>query len=520
MASNLYPLIYKPGIKKDGTPFQSEYCTDGKWIRFNEGKVKKIGGMIAATIGVNQNVSNLLLLPNGNNIDVYIASTTGINSYQLNSNFNYNNITTPILGAIPNAIWQSEVITNPLGAINILNPRRDLVYLGINNLDVDNDGDATLYSGVIGTPLNQVNNGFNPKCNSGLCFAPPFLFVYGSGGLIQWSAANDPLVFNGGGSNSQVIANDKIIYGKVIRGGINTPTILFWSLSSVIRFISTSDNYNAPTFSVDTISRSSSILSSRCVVEYDGVFFWPGIDRFFVYNGLVQEVLNNINFDYFFDNIDMDYRQNVFGIKNPKYGEIWWFYPEKINTPGRPNVARGINTRALIYNKRENAWYDTAISRNCGVYSDSLGLFTTYGNPLENNDGSDYLWFHEQGITQNNRAINSNDPILSSFTTPTISWAAFNPLKQLTGVDRWMEIKRIEPDFAFATGVNASMNVIVNTQEYAQLLPVQSAPYTFSNDTGKIDIHLQGRHITFTFSSSDDFEMGHVMLLLSIGDGR
>lgn len=514
MASNLYPLIYKPGIKRDGTQFQSEYCTDGQWIRFNEGKVKKIGGMIAPNLGVNPTASNILLLPfndngngNGNNIDVYIASTTGINSYRLNSNFNYTGQTTALIGN-GYLLWQSEVITNPLGAINILNPRRDLVYLGINSLDINNSGDALLYSGVIGTPLNQINNGFNPKCNSGLCFAAPFLFVYGSDGLVQWSAANNPLVFDSGGSSSQVIANDKIIYGKAIRGGVNTPTILFWSLSSVIRFINTSTNFNAPTFSVDTVSRSSSILSSRCVVEYDGVFFWPGTDRFFAYNGVVQEVLNNTNLNYFFDNIDMNYRTNVFGIKNPKFGEIWWFYPEK--------GSGGVNTRALIYNKRENAWYDTAITRNCGVYSDSLGLLATYGTPLVNNDTINYLWFHEQGINQIN--VTGGATIPSSFTTPTISWAAFNPLKQLTGVDRWMELKRIEPDFVMDNG--GSMDVVINVREYAQSAIVTSAPYTFFSDTGKIDIHLQGRHITFTFSSISNFEMGHVMLLLSIGDGR
>lgn len=516
MASNLYPLIYKPGIKRDGSLFQSDYCTDGQWIRFTEGKVKKIGGMKAPNLGVNPTASNILLLPsNNNNIDVYIASTNGINSYTLDPDFNYTGQTTALIGN-GYLLWQSEVVTNPLGATNILNPRQDIVYLGITSLDINNSGNAFLYSGLINAPLNQIDAGFNPKCNSGLCFAAPFLFVYGSGGLVQWSAINNPLVFNGGGSNSQVIANDKIIYGKAIRGGVNTPTILFWSLSSVIRFINTSTN-NTITFSVDTISKSSSILSSKCVVEYDGVFFWPGTDRFFVYNGVVQEVLNNINFDYFFDNIDMNYRQNVFGIKNPKFGEIWWFYPEKVGTTGRPNVPQGTNTRALIYNKRENAWYDAGISRDCGVYSDSLGLFSTYGRPLVNNDNINYLWFHELGINQIN--VNGNaTAIQSSFTTPTISWAAFNPLKQLTGVDRWMELKRIEPDFVMDNG--SSMDVVINVKEYAQSAISPSAPYTFFSNTGKIDIHLQGRHITFTFLSSDNFEMGQVMLLLSIGDGR
>ena len=47
MADYIFPLTYKAGINRDGSAFQPEYCNDGQWIRFNEGKVKKIGGVIS-----------------------------------------------------------------------------------------------------------------------------------------------------------------------------------------------------------------------------------------------------------------------------------------------------------------------------------------------------------------------------------------------------------------------------------------------------------------------------------------
>ena len=50
MKDRLYPLLFKSGIKKDGTPFQGEYCTDGQWVRWQRGNVRKIGRMLGANV--------------------------------------------------------------------------------------------------------------------------------------------------------------------------------------------------------------------------------------------------------------------------------------------------------------------------------------------------------------------------------------------------------------------------------------------------------------------------------------
>ncbi|MGL5716204.1 MAG: hypothetical protein ACRCX2_24515, partial [Paraclostridium sp.] len=271
-------------------------------------------------------------------------------------------------------------------------------------------------------------------------------------------------------------------------------------------------------FKIDVISKSSSILSSRCVVEYDGVFFWIGTDRFFVYNGIVQEMPNTMSTNYFFDNLDFNYRQKVFGVKNTKYGEIWWFYPEK----GQGNSVQ--NTRALIYNKRENSWYDTEISRDSGVFFEDSGFMCTFGKALQNRDEYFYIWRHEVGINQHwspvaqGGNVRQTVPIPSGFTTPTFSWSAFNPLKQQTGIDRWVDLRRIEPDFKMDADGD-TMNVVVNTKEYAQSPNVASAPTTFTRTTGKLDMNVQGRHMNLAFFSDKNFEIGYTLMLLGIGDG-
>lgn len=529
MAAQLFPILYKPGIRRDGTPFQSEYCTDGQWVRFQKGRIRKIGGMAGVDFRRNAEpltqVSNILIFSNpdsndlGNKYYVYVASAQGIFARTIHPNFATPNAPAEQLNLAinnPLALWQSAIVINPG------NNKRHIVFLSTNSAQSINDSTPpVLYEGELfsGNLVNNTFTGVDPDSNGGLCYSHPYLFLYGSNGTVQYSANNNPFNFtinaNNPASGGKLnISEDKVIFGRPIRGGSNSPSILFWTLSSVIRVTNVGDL--TVEFRKDVISKSSSILSTRCVVEYDGLFFWPGTDRFFVYNGTCVEMINNTNVDYFFGNLHFGQRQNVFGVKNPRYGEIWWFYTEK----GKQG-----NSRAIIYNKRENSWYDTAITREAGVYFDQESIFATYGKSMtEPNNGRTFLWRHEESITGGERFyLQPNQykakDLPSFFTTPTISWAAFNPMQQLTGIDKWVEVRRIEPDFLIR-GSGSKVQVVINTREYAGSIVDQTDPIDINHE--KTDVNVQGRHISFTFiiTGNYDLEMGHTLLLLSTGDGR
>jgi hypothetical protein len=83
-----------------------------------------------------------------------------------------------------------------------------------------------------------------------------------------------------------------------------------------------------------------------------------------LYNGVVKEVPNNMNQNYFFDNLNYDERQKVYATKVPRFGEIWWFFPSGDATECDD---------CIIYNIRENCWYDagTAVGarRSAGYFS-------------------------------------------------------------------------------------------------------------------------------------------------------
>ena len=195
----------------------------------------------------------------------------------------------------------------------------------------------------------------NISVSGGVVSLHPYLFVYGNNGLIQNCSAGNTNDWVSADANATNVASGKIVQGLPVRGGSNAPSGLFWSLDSLIR-VSFIGGTGTPAqyWRYDIISSQSSILSSQSAIEYDGVYYWCGVDRFLLYNGVVKEIPNSMNQNYFFDNLNYDQRQKVWVTKVPRYGEIWWFYPRGDATEC---------TDAIIYNVRENIWYDAGEAR-------------------------------------------------------------------------------------------------------------------------------------------------------------
>jgi hypothetical protein len=190
----------------------------------------------------------------------------------------------------------------------------------------------------------------NISVSGGVVSLHPYVFVYGNNGLIKNCGSGNLNDWVSADANEVNVATGKIVQALPVRGGSNAPSGLFWSLDSLIR-VSYVGGVGTPAqyWRYDIISSQSSIMSSQSVIEYDGVYYWCGVDRFLLYNGAVKEIPNSFNQNYFFDNLNYAQRQKVWVTKVPRYGEIWWFYP-------RGNATEC--TDAVIYNIREQCWYD------------------------------------------------------------------------------------------------------------------------------------------------------------------
>jgi len=205
----------------------------------------------------------------------------------------------------------------------------------------------------------------NISVSGGVVSLHPYVFVYGNNGLIKNCSAGNTNDWVSADANEVSVATGKIVQGLPVRGGSNAPSGLFWSLDSLIR-VSYIGGTGTPAqyWRYDLISSQSSILSSQSVIEYDGIYYWCGVDRFLLYNGVVKEIPNTFNQNYFFDNLNYAQREKVWVSKVPRFGEIWWFYP-------RGNATEC--TDAIVFNVRENVWYDAGEAlgarRSAGYFS-------------------------------------------------------------------------------------------------------------------------------------------------------
>jgi hypothetical protein len=378
------------------------------------------------------------------------------------------------------------------------------------NMDcICNDVDGQIFFGeVLGTGLlKSVKLPADANVTGGIVSLHPYLFYYGTDGIIGWSKPGEPtnLTDFANGAGFARVWGQKIIKGLPLRAGSGSaPAGIFWAYDAVIRATFTG---GANVFQFDVVATDTSIISENCVVDYDGVFFWCGTDRFMMFNGVVREVPNQMNLNYFFDGINPRESTKVFAFKVPRYGEVWWCYP-------RGDAIEC--THAVVYNVRENTWYDTELpnlGRSAGSFNNSFAAPILTG---VEGVGNDYrVWVQEQGVDEID-GPNIN-PIRSFFETADLS-------SVVQGKNEYVRITRIEPDFV----QNGPMTVQVTGRANARAPEVFSSIFTFvdPNDITEpqqqiVMLKEQRRELRVRFESNavyGNYQMGQIIGHISTGD--
>lgn len=431
MTKKVFSLDTKPGVQRDGTVFDKQFYNSGRWVRFQRGRPRKMGGFREIVNDLAGPSRGIYLNPQQNFNNVFSGYSGGMQLLPINNTGIGSGITDMTLSgftANANNLWQFDTFYDVSGSGNNLllaHPGQNLVLIDNNVNTSVLGGDitgtslapigvftqvaATITSGSANITLSTANiligagqsvsgtgipagatvvsisttalvisapataNGSsitltfdnNVSVSGGVVTLHPYVFVYGNDGLIRNNSAGNANDWVSADANEVSVATGKIVQGLPVRGGSNAPSGLFWSLDSLIRVSYIGGAGTPPQFwRYDLISSQSSILSSQSVIEYDGVYYWCGVDRFLLYNGVVKEIPNTFNQNYFFDNLNYDAREKVWVTKVPRFGEIWWFYPRGTATEC---------TDAVIYNVRENCWYDageaTGAQRSAGFFS-------------------------------------------------------------------------------------------------------------------------------------------------------
>jgi hypothetical protein len=518
MAKQPALIASQPGIKRDSTRFDSEYYIDGRWCRFQRGKPKKMGGYQQVTDTVPEVTRGMTTFSEDNTQFLHLGHPKTIGQYRVsNGTLSAFFDRTPV--GFPTGLdmlWQFDVYADTEGTGNHIL----VAHAAPNAIDIDNSVGGNIYidtltagtvlstTGLSVDPLTGWNTGTFGPVSGGVVVSAQYLFAYGSDGLIKQSEINNvgatPAEFN--------LGTQKIVKGMPLRGAGTGPAVLLWGLDILIR--GTFQPGTGPDFAWDVIARGLTILSSQGVVEMDGIYYWPGVDRFLMFNGVVRELPNDMNQNFFFDNINFAHRNKCFGFKVPRYGEIWWCYPR-----GRATEC----THAVIFNVREGSWYDTPLpdsdnvdqGRTAGVFAD------VYQRP--------FMVDNEE--TVNGRTIWQHETAFDKIRTSQISAVqSFFETHEMNLLDTGQSTQSIscsylEPDFVQIGDMTVTMKGRANANaEVTEVTPsrtIFATPATSDEEIVKFkDIK---RFMSFKFESNvggGNYELGKTYAHIEPADGR
>ena len=512
-----FPIMSKPGIKRDGTLFEGPEYKDGLWVRFNRrGLPRKMAGYKSITSQLPEVVRGMDAYFSGGINYIHLGSQSFVTQVQSDQfgNPGFQGDRTPTSGFTPNAndLWMfDQFVDTTVGQTTIV------ATPGQNLNDITSTVETPIFYGPANATTPLVQTGM-PNVAGGIVAIAPYLIGYSINGRIDISQINN--ISAGITFNSAFVSDQKVVKGLPLRNGSGGPAAIFWTLADLV--VATYNPYllaGIP-FNFNTITSELSVLSSQGIVEFDGIYYWPEVDHFSMFNGVVHELPNTANLEWFYENLNFTQRQKVFAVKVQAWGEIWWCAPLFGATECN---------WAIIFNVNLNTWYDTPLpdaisgtgggSRSAGV---SPRVFNKpYFTDLVQTSTGYSLWQHETGTDK--VMGGATYPIRSYFKTAEISPITQNPPK-----DKAFRVSLIEPDFTpigqNATDLLVSVFSRANARESQDQSALVTIPATITTpDQELVLLKQNARLLAFQFESNTvggDYTMGNVMAHIEETDGR
>ena len=235
--------------------------------------------------------------------------------------------------------------------------------------------------------------------------------------LIRWSDQEDitnwtPAAINQAGSLR--LSNGT----QIVTASQSRQEVLVWTDSSLysLQYLGGQAVWGA-----QLVGENISVASQNSVAYANGVSYWLGKDKFYMYDGRTQTLPCDLRRYIFNDFNELQYNQ-VHGGTNEEFHEIWWFYCSKNST---------IVDRYVVYNYLEKVWYYGNLGRTAWLDSGARTrpLAATYSYNLVN---------HEEGVDDNETAV-------ATAITAHITSGEFD----LDDGDRFSFVWRVLPDMTF-----------------------------------------------------------------------
>ena len=275
--------------------------------------------------------------------------------------------------------------------------------------------------------------------------------------------------------------------GEIVTAHQSRQEVLVWTDSSVysMQYLG-----GQAVWGVQLVGDNISIVSQNSVAYANGVSFWMGKDKFYMYDGRTQALLCDLKRFIFDDINELQYSQ-VFSGTVEEFHEVWWFY-----------CSTGSSTvdRYVVYNYQDKVWYYGSMARTAWLDSGTRNspIAATYSSNIVN---------HELGVDDDETG-----------TPAAIDAYILSSEFDIDDGDKFSFIWRVLPDITFsgstADSPNATMTLYplknsgsgysdpasVGGVSYGAVTRTATLPV--EEYTGQINTRVRGRQLAFKISSA------------------
>ena len=188
--------------------------------------------------------------------------------------------------------------------------------------------------------------------------------------LIRWSEQESYTGWTPAATNQA--GSYRLSHGSTIIGALQTrQEILVWTDAAVY-----SMQYLGPpyVYGFTLLADNISVVSPNAMATANGVVYWMGVDKFYVYSGRVETLPCSVR-QFIFNDINRDQIAQFNAGTNEGYSEVWWNYCSKNSD---------VVDRYVIFNYLDRVWYYGTLDRTAWLDSPlrPFPLAATEGNIL------------------------------------------------------------------------------------------------------------------------------------------
>jgi hypothetical protein len=276
-----------------------------------------------------------------------------------------------------------------------------------------------------------------------------------------------------------------IVCGKRVQGGV-----LIWTETDLHQL-----TYLGPplVYGVQKLADNAGVFSPYAIHSSSEITIWLNRGGFWIYDGYARPVQNCPIQDRVMRTVDWSQEGLIYSGGNSEFGEVWWWCPSKSGASGECGYY-------VIYNYRDNVWYDSLASS--GITRNAWVDKNVWNSPIAIDPSDNTIYTHENTDPAQTTAANAETGAID-----------------MMGGERFTRISKIFSDSDQDSA--GSINYQFYTSVSADADETESTTYPLEAD-GEIDLRLQGRQVRYKVSGelADDWTVGNTRFETHVGGRR